>query len=227
MYKEKIVCFIDILGFGEMVDSQYLSDPEKMCNILEEIRNSIVEWVGVPVAKKIDLQITQFSDCIVFSFVSNKHYFMTFNFMKDLSIKMVIKHAVLFRGGITFGKVFHNPETIFGPAMNCAYKLESEQAVYPRIVIDKKALDLKDDDGKTIAEYPGQFVFKLTDTGFSYIEYIVDVVGYADQNIFYSALRAIIAKGLLSSNPRVKEKYEWMREEYNKAKVNYPDLENL
>jgi hypothetical protein len=223
-YKEKIVCFIDILGFGEMVERKYLNDPTTIYSILSEIKTSIIDWVGTPIASKIDLQITLFSDCIVFSFVPDRHYFMTFNFLKELSIKMIMKYKVLFRGGITYGKVVHDSEVIFGPAMNCAYWLESEEAGSPRIVIDKKALSLKNEDDKTIADYPGQFVFKLTENGYSYIDYIVDVNGYLNQADYYNILRSIITKGLESPKLRVKEKYEWMRDEYNRAKANYQDL---
>lgn len=222
-YKNKIVCFIDILGFADMIDRKYISDPGKIYDILSEIKTSITDWAEAPIASKIDLQITQFSDCIVFSFVPTRHYFMTFNFFKELSIKMIMKHGVIFRGGITYGQIFHDPEMIYGPAMNRSYRLESKEAVYPRIIIDKSALELKDDDGKTISDYPGQFVFQLTASGYSYIDYIVDVNSYVNQHEYYERLRSLINKGLVLPEG-IREKYEWMRDEYNKAKQNYAEL---
>lgn len=222
-YKEKIVCFIDILGFGDMIDRKYLADPTKIYAVLSEIKTSITDWGNTPIASNIDLQITQFSDCIVFSLVPTQHYFMTFNFFKELSIKMVMNHGVIFRGGITYGQIFHDSEMIFGPAMNRAYRLESKEAVYPRIIIDKSALELKDDDGKTISDYPGQFVFQMTATGYPYIDYIVDVNSYVNQHEYYEKLRSIISKGLVLPEG-IREKYGWMRDEYNKAKQNYSKL---
>ena len=223
-YTEKIVCFIDILGFGEMIDEECLETPEVVYSVLSQIRRSIIDWSHTPIASNIDLQITQFSDCIVFSFLPSNHYFMTFHFFKELSIKMIQQKTVL-RGGITYGKIFHDSELIFGPAMNHAYRLESKEANYPRIIIDQAALNLKNNDGKTISDYSGQPVFKLEVNIYSYIDYIVDVVGYVvDQASYYETLHSIISKGLSCKLPRVKEKYEWMRTEYNKGKANYPDL---
>lgn len=233
IYNDKIVCFIDILRFGDMIEHEYLNDPEKIYAILSEIKTSILDWGKAPIASKIELQITQFSDCIVFSFIPTRHYFMTFHFFKELSIKMIMKHRVIFRGGITYGQIFHDSEMIFGPAMNRAYRLESKEAIYPRIIIDKSALGLKDDNGKTISDYPGQFVFQLTATGYSYIDYIIDVSSYVNQQDYYENLRNIISKGLAfpdKKKPRPSEdsniiaKYEWMRDEYNKAKENYSQL---
>jgi hypothetical protein len=223
-YKEKIVCFIDILGFGEMVEGEYINTPEKIYSILSEIKTLIIGWVGTPIASKIDLQITLFSDCIVFSFLPDRHYFMTFHFFKELSIEMVIKYNLLFRGGITYGKIFHDAEMVFGPAMNCAYRLESKLAIFPRIIIDSSALSLKNDDDKTIAEYTGQFVFRISDNSYSYVDYIFDVNGYVNQSEYYGRLRSIISKGLASENPGIKAKYEWMKGEYNQATATFSNL---
>lgn len=94
-------------------------------------------------------------------------------------------------------------------------------------------LELKNDDGKTISDYPGQFVFQMTETGYSYIDYIIDVNGYENQDDYYEKLRSIISKGLTLPDEKrthpteisgIRAKYEWMREEYNKAKKNYSKL---
>ena len=49
-----------------------------------------------------------------------------------------IKERILFRGGISYGDAYIDQERsmFFGPAVNEAYKLESETAIHPRIVID-------------------------------------------------------------------------------------------
>lgn len=111
LYKDKIVCFIDILGFGDMVTKEYVNEPEKIYDILTKIRTAITDWANVPVASTIDIQITQFSDSLVFSFLPTQHYFMSFNFFKELAIHM-IEEGVVFRGGITFGKIFHDREFV-------------------------------------------------------------------------------------------------------------------
>jgi hypothetical protein len=226
-YENKIVCFIDILGFRNLVNDTE-KDPQKVYDILSDIRTAITDWSKVAISQNIDLKITQFSDSIVFSFNPVKHYFMTFHFFKELSVNMVLKHGVIFRGGITYGKIHHDNELVFGPGMIQAYDLESKIASVPRIIIDKAALDLTNEDGKTIKDYPGQFVFKIEETGYSYVDYIVDVYPYAmDRTSYYVKLKGIILKGLECEDEKVKAKYQWMKEQYNLAKANFPELQPM
>lgn len=226
LYKNKIVCFIDILGFGDMVSKEYVDQPEKIYAILSEIRTAVTDWGQVPVASSIDIQITQFSDSLVFSFLPTQQYFMSFNFFKELAIQM-IQEGVVFRGAITYGKIFHDREFVFGPAMNEAYRLENKVAVSPRIIIDRPALDLQDDQGRKIEDYTGQFVFTIDPSEYSYVNYISDVNGYVDQGAYYAQLRKIIEKGLKSTNECVQKKYEWMKEKYNTVKQGFEGLELL
>ena len=49
-----------------------------------------------------------------------------------------IKEKIIFRGGVSYGDAYVDPDKsmFFGDAVNNAYKLESEIALHPRIVID-------------------------------------------------------------------------------------------
>ena len=225
-YKNKIVCFIDILGFGKMVSKEYLDNPFMIYSILRKIDGFIRDWFNATINSESELEITQFSDSIVLSVLPVGHYFMNFNFFKELSIAM-IKEGVVFRGGITYGQIHHDTEFVFGPAMNCAYYLESKIANYPRILLDKSVLDLKNDDDKVIADYPGQFVIAIEESGYSHIDYIKDVRAYTDQATYYQKLREMISKGLQSDDDSIKNKYEWMKKENNRAKENFSELEAL
>lgn len=53
----------------------------------------------------------------------------------------LIQHGTFIRGGLTIGDIFIDGATVFGPAMVRAYSLESEFAIYPRIVIDPLVFD--------------------------------------------------------------------------------------
>jgi len=48
----------------------------------------------------------------------------------------LLRQGVLTRGGITKGLLYHSSNIAFGPALIEAYRLESEVAVYPRVVLD-------------------------------------------------------------------------------------------
>lgn len=226
-YENKVVCFIDVVGFGNFVNRSETT-ADSVHQILSEISRTIDAWSQTPITQNIGLQITQFSDSIIFSFRPEAHYFMIFSFFKELVVNMVLNHHLVMRGGITYGTVYHDQQFIFGPAMNRAYELESKLADTSRIIMDDSALSLRNDDGKTIRDYPGQFVFSFPETGFGYIDYIVDVYPYAiDRVQYYTTLRRIIENGLRMEDPKLQPRYAWMRDEYNRAQSNFPALEKL
>ncbi|HCZ37102.1 MAG TPA: hypothetical protein DHV26_14370, partial [Cytophagales bacterium] len=76
-------------------------------------------------------------------------------------------------------------------------------------------------------DYPGQFVIAIEESGYSHIDYIKDVRAYTDQATYYQKLREMISKGLQSDDDSIKNKYEWMKKEYNRAKENFSELEAL
>ena len=49
---------------------------------------------------------------------------------------MVSGYAV--RGGIAKGDLVHRGSIIYGPALNVAYRIEKEIAIYPRVIVDKE-----------------------------------------------------------------------------------------
>lgn len=49
--------------------------------------------------------------------------------------------GILVRGGISYGPCIHEDSVVFGPGMVDAYELESDIAVYPRVVVSERVLD--------------------------------------------------------------------------------------
>lgn len=167
-YDEKIVCFLDILGF---------SNKSKKSEKPLDMQIVAVLKFDEDVAKKLShVQIYQFADSIVlaadtknvnalFEVVANIINQMTYecaqiaiaygthpiNHQNDIKSQPSLN---LIRGGITFGKVLMLDEKIvtdddgshdvlpaitFGPAVSVAHYIESKIAKYPRIVIDDAA----------------------------------------------------------------------------------------
>jgi hypothetical protein len=46
------------------------------------------------------------------------------------------------RGAVTIGDLYHDREVVFGPGLVRAYDLESNTAIYPRIVLDPNVVEL-------------------------------------------------------------------------------------
>jgi hypothetical protein len=177
-YERRIIGFIDILGFGQLVlDSE--DDSEKfdlIKGVLEKI-NSVDDILGSPedffahsnyaylspeAKKEMDelhesmkaaagpkrVRITTFSDSIVFSCSADSDGLTDFRYFLTKLLVYISPFKLLIRGGITCGSLVHTDELIFGPAMNNAYFLESKVAKYPRIVVSGKFESFIEELGK-------------------------------------------------------------------------------
>ncbi|MBQ8200068.1 MAG: hypothetical protein IJZ76_11685 [Lachnospiraceae bacterium] len=49
----------------------------------------------------------------------------------------LLRIGIPVRGGVTVGLLIHDERKCFGPAMNDAYSMESEDTVYPRVIINQ------------------------------------------------------------------------------------------
>ena len=223
-YKEKIVCFIDILGFSDLVKGKTFVE---IYGILSSIRQAIEDEFNIKYPNIDDLEITQFSDSIVLSFSPNQLALLQLDFFKRLCVKMIDK-GIVFRGGITYGDVFHDKEHIFGPAMIKAHYLESKIAESPRIILDSEVLNAKLKFGnhgqfETLNDYPGNFIIHNGNPDYPHIDYFNDVLGIdGPVEDYYKKLQNLITQGLNHSDSSVIKKYEWMKQEFNQAlrKVN-------
>jgi len=161
-YERRIVAFIDILGFKEMVEqSEY--DPSKI-ELLYSVLDYLKNW---ETSDKWDLKLveieedaqkkgvenfdirgktnsTSFSDSIVVSVkVDNNVNEMTSTLIANLAYigAILIEKGILFRGGLTIGNIIHNQNgTVFGQGLIDAYLLETKSAKYPRIVLSDKLI---------------------------------------------------------------------------------------
>lgn len=166
MYEERYIAFIDLLGFGALVEnSAKESDlPEKILEALLSIQpeaihedayaaintelvppeemeavKEISRQFNMAVRSSIPVTITYFSDSLVISAPKEDVIAsqMILDVMAKLSVRLWKDHLLLVRGGLTLGKLVHKENgPLFGPAMNRAYYLESEIAKHPRILID-------------------------------------------------------------------------------------------
>lgn len=161
-YEQRIVAFIDILGFKEIV-KQSEKDTTKI-----ELLYSVLDFLkGWETSDKWDLKFveieedaqkkgvanfdirgktntTSFSDSIVVSVkVDNNVNEMTSTLVVNLAYigALLIEKGILFRGGLTIGNIIHNDNgTVFGQSLIDAYYLETKSAKYPRIVLSDKLI---------------------------------------------------------------------------------------
>jgi hypothetical protein len=236
-YEYRIVAFIDILAFSEMIKATDTDDPKKeddakaMLDKLQEV----VKFLQTDISKAIskhDLpsgtKASMFSDTVVVSIpkAESRGVWRLFQLLKKLQIKL-IGNDILLRGGIVHGKLIHQDQLIIGPALVNAYEVESKSALYPRIVIDPHVLHLyvrkngvsisnlrlsDKDDGRTI---------KKDLDGTSYIDYFNLLEDYYDGNVtkYFAHLNELIRKGMNRKfGTGIRMKYMWMKEKVNTSK---------
>ncbi|MFZ1546312.1 MAG: hypothetical protein WAT12_04340 [Candidatus Nitrotoga sp.] len=218
-YEKRIIGFIDILGFGQLVlDSE--SDSKKfdlIQSVLSKIHH-VDDIYGSPSSfwahsnyenladegreqldKVFDLmkskaeasrvRITTFSDSIVFSCPASTDGISNFRYFLIKLLVHTNEFKLLLRGGIACGSLVHSETSIFGPAMNCAYYTENKVAVQPRIAIDETFMLLLQNLGK-------EPIINIIKEELIVDE--VDSVKYIDQ---LSLLTNMVAQNMCGANP--------------------------
>ena len=141
IYTEKWVLFLDILGFGDIINNKedgYKESEEfaeMVLPLFDEILNELQKDSYFEI---FGMSISQFSDTFV---VSSNSDILIMGVAKIIQSRL-LKENLLSRGAITYGKVFHNGShfhngsQFIGPAITSAYNLEKSEAIYPRVIID-------------------------------------------------------------------------------------------
>lgn len=134
-YTDAIVSFIDILGFRSMLETRPPEEIHRILLLLQQVAN---EDLG---EDEPSVHVRVFSDCVIRIARQDEcgALFWEVNALRLAQIEMAAR-GVFLRGGITFGKVYWDDTTVFGPGMVDAYQTESNFAVFPRIVIGPPAL---------------------------------------------------------------------------------------
>lgn len=227
-YEERIILFLDFLGFKELVERTtrergFLKRLVRAMDVVGEIGSDNSDLLKTQ-------QVTQFSDSIVVSYkvTEQSAVFWLINSIA-LHVIRLAQLGFLVRGGLTVGELHHSARHVVGPAMNEAYRLESKVAKYPRVVIDPKLLEVarraRSDDHSAHDEeqYVRAFMTKDADGQlfFDYISWnsVVAVAGGSNElyGDYLGGLGTLIRDGLRHDEPSVQEKYLWLRPRYKAA----------
>jgi hypothetical protein len=155
-FEKRFVAFVDILGFQALVErvTTDASTFRMVRDALKTIRSQAascedyrvrseqkqrdIRRAGrvslMPPSLRTRLEMTAFSDSYVISETFPAWHVLAA--VQALGANL-ISHGILSRGGIVCGPAYHKSGILFGPAVIDAYRLESEVAVYPRILISE------------------------------------------------------------------------------------------
>ncbi|WP_147364319.1 hypothetical protein [Burkholderia pseudomallei] len=234
-YEDRIVLFLDFLGFKELVD-RTTREPGFLKRLIRAM--DVISEIGSDDAELFKSQrLTQFSDSVVISYLVTERS-AVFWLLYDIAIHVVrlAELGFLVRGGMTVGPVYHSSRHVVGPAMNEAYRLESQIAKYPRVVIDPKVLQIarraRNENHSAHEEEGYARAFMTEDADgqffFDYVSWdsVVHVVG-GDNDLYgdyLGALGTLIRDGLRHDQPGVQEKYLWLQQRYAAAIQQIIDL---
>ena len=134
VYASRYVAFVDILGFQEIINKSRNSAKlvDELATVLKAMgeRNTALEQ-----ALGEDFRAQNFSDSIIMSeAVSAQGLSHLLYQVQELALRL-LQQGLLIRGGISKGDLFHAGAAIFGPAFIEAYRLESNVANFPRVIL--------------------------------------------------------------------------------------------
>jgi hypothetical protein len=197
-YKEVLLSYADLLGFRENLHSKTAEEIREGLYAFREGTTPEETFAG-----QYEVSYFNFSDLIVRtthlnSDANRRHAIgLLFHELHDLAFGQAVMAGLgfLIRGAVTVGRVYTEPNMIFGEALVRAYELETKLAVYPRILVDPKVLRVFEGtdllkknthDHETERPYIRELLSKGPD-GIYFIDYLrVAVEDYGDQ--FYSFL---------------------------------------
>jgi hypothetical protein len=134
-YTERYCAFIDILGFRGLID-----DLERGKATVGEIYNVLSAIHAQPNAlrrQEADLRSQSISDAVALSAACNAAGLDAICTATEELSRRLLRSGYFARGGIAKGRLYHDQNTVFGPALVEAYRLESQVAKFPRIVVPR------------------------------------------------------------------------------------------
>lgn len=174
MYEERLVAFLDILGFSEAI-KESAAQEAKLASIYSFLKRfssknyakeafsgfrngngeSCSEADLTELKKHYNFAFTQFSDSFVISTkIEDKNASRLFPLLIAQFTNSALDLGFLIRGGVSIGKMVHEENgPVFGPAFVEAYLIESKLAVFGRTVISDEAFKFLNELGPYSAEF--------------------------------------------------------------------------
>lgn len=164
-FQDRIVVFVDILGFGSLVEQAAIKPDSNVSKRLGTALTLIKNLNQMLVTKGLDEKtkekmpffgmdpnLQMFSDSFFLSLEPTEESVdAMFRELSKLYL-LLMSEGIWIRGGIAYGKMSTNHASPCGPAINSAYKIESQIANSPRIAFAKSFVDYCRENAQGILE---------------------------------------------------------------------------
>lgn len=219
-YRDCYVAFLDILGFKNMINNFD-------CNKLYGIFKSIMD-ASRTTAKVNDKEVEAFgyieylimSDSVVVYIDAGITDALFALLSTCQTIQMaLLRDNILLRGGVARGTLFRENSIIFGKGLTQAYLLESNVALFPRIVFNQELLD----DGKVcnvavLQDVWNLFLISKDDDELFYVNPVALARavrlfdGQDNANEYFNGVLDFCQKELNTSYElSIRQKYQWLK----------------
>jgi len=215
-FEERAVAFIDVLGFGSVVDNAE-TEQESLSELKELIKllSSAIPTLDGTVSKTIPAELIPkhiyISDCIILSAPLESGKMNEYNGLAILAMRviqlthMLLNKEYIIRGGISIGNVWHTKTNIVGVAYQEAYSIE-QKVMVPCVQLSESAEKYwnatEGTDNKMCLDYKGKFIVNgLHDY------YIQDKSHGAIERTF-EVYRQIVRKNI-NNAPSESARYKW------------------
>jgi hypothetical protein len=214
-YTRSIVSYLDILGFGGLIETRRPGEISRILRILSEsVRPE-------PIFKSEKIKLTKFSDTVIRSMPATTHYprDLVFELRSLLNAQIaLISEGILIRGAVTVGDIVQSWRIVYGPAIVKAHALESLKGSPPRVVVDEKALmnegESCDSELADLLTYDGPIAF------LDYLRACEAEFNVPEQEypLFLKLHRDLIRIGLMkyALDPGILQKYQWLKDYHDR-----------
>lgn len=146
-YEIKLVAFLDVLGFKDLVCSSKKTDQSKVAQYFSLIDEKINDLKSRRGKQSITSLVVSDSVILTIPFSGDRDNQLTN--LRELCIAIreiefeLAKNDIWLRGAVTYGDVYISPDEnqIVGSGFIDAYLLEEKVAINPRVIIDNKLIN--------------------------------------------------------------------------------------
>lgn len=198
--RQYFVAFLDVLGFSEMVESDFLGQSQE--NLVKLFRCH--QSAAVIFRDDVNCQIIQFSDSIVVAMPYEAARFEWFASRVADYQRLLLDERLLCRGGIAVDQHFSNGSFTFSAGLVRAYRVESQSARYPRVVVSPEVISLVYPNKSDIPSF-----LVREDDGLLFVDYL-GLTRKRKPGLLKSAIEELVAELSQNASPSTREKGHWL-----------------
>jgi hypothetical protein len=224
-YAVRYAAFLDIIGFRSLLDDLRagIIGPSYVLALLRESRE--IYGPSPPLEKQVDFKIHGISDAVVVSAAPTAQGLLHLFGVTELLGVTLLETGHLIRGGIAKGLLYHDEQFAFGDALVEAYRLESECAEFPRVLISSSVeQDFVGFFGRDPSDLSARNHLVTDEDGLVFLHLLRDPQSIAytmmqtDRSYYSKTLRRVQMRYHESlRNPKHRKKWTWFANYWNKT----------